>query len=374
MILATLLAAYGKKVNMSSMFGNRLKISIFGQSHSPAIGVCIDGLPSGFKIDFDELNMFMGRRAPGQAAHATARREPDAPEFVSGLVDGMTCGAPLTAIIRNTDAKSSDYERLRDIPRPSHADYTAYVKYGTARDFRGGGQFSGRLTAPLCVAGGICLQLLSLENVYIAAHIAQIGNIADQNFDPVKINADELRALEKKDFPVLDADAGERMLALIEEAKKEGDSVGGIVECCAVGLPAGIGEPMFDGIENRLASVLFGIPAVKGVEFGNGFASAGLRGSENNDAFYMNGDTVQTRTNRHGGILGGISSGMPLLFRVAFKPTPSIAKGQNSVSFSRLEDTELAIEGRHDPCIVPRAVPCVEAATAAVLYDMIRGK
>jgi chorismate synthase len=356
---------------MSSMFGNKLKISIFGQSHSQAIGVCIDGLPAGFEIDFDQLNMFMQRRAPGQASHTTQRREADTPEFVSGLVEGVSCGAPLTAIIRNTDVRSSDYEKLRDIPRPSHAAYTAYVKYGEARDFRGGGQFSGRLTAPLCIAGGICLQLLRQENVYIAAHIAQIGNISDQSFDPVNISPDELHALGEKDFPVLDADAGERMRALVEEAKKDGDSVGGIVECCTVGLPAGIGEPIFDGIENRLAAILFGIPAVKGLEFGNGFAAAGLRGSENNDAFYMKGNTVQTRSNRHGGILGGISSGMPVLFRVAFKPTPSIAKPQNSVSLSRLEDTELVIEGRHDPCIVPRAVPCVEAAAAVALYDLI---
>ncbi|MDR0313944.1 MAG: chorismate synthase [Treponema sp.] len=359
---------------MSSVFGNKLKISIFGQSHSPAIGVCIDGLPAGFKIDFDELNLFMQRRAPGQSSHTTQRREADTPEFVSGLVDGVTCGAPLTAIIRNTDARSSDYEKLRDIPRPSHADYTAHVKYGAARDFRGGGQFSGRLTAPLCVAGGLCLQLLRRKNVHIAAHIAQIGNITDLAFDPVNVRADELRALEERDFPVLDANAGKRMRTLIEEAKKDGDSVGGIVECCAVNLPAGIGEPIFDGIENRLAAILFGIPAVKGVEFGNGFAAAALRGSENNDAFCMNGDRVETRTNHHGGILGGISSGMPILFRVAFKPTPSIAKTQNSVILSRLEDTELAIEGRHDPCIVPRAVPCVEAASAVALYDLMLEK
>jgi chorismate synthase len=356
---------------MSSVFGNKIKISIFGQSHSPVIGVCIDGLPAGFKINFDELNLFMLKRAPGRAAHVTARKESDTPEFISGLVDGTTCGAPVTAVIRNTDARSQDYEKLRDIPRPSHADYTAHVKYGQARDFRGGGQFSGRLTAPLCIAGGICLQLLRRENINIAAHISQIGNVVDRSFDPVNINTGELIELGKRDFPVLDTEAGERMRAVIEEAKKDGDSVGGIVECCVIGMPAGIGEPMFDGIENRLAAVLFGIPAVKGVEFGSGFAASTLRGSENNDAFYMRGDTVQTRTNRHGGILGGISSGMPVLFRAAFKPTPSIAKEQSSVSLSRKEDVELNIEGRHDPCIVPRAVPCVESAAAVALYDMI---
>jgi len=359
---------------MSSVYGNNIKISIFGQSHSPAIGVCIDGLPSGFQIDLKELGSFLKRRAPGQNTHSTSRKEADEPEFLSGLVDGVTCGAPLTAVIRNTDARSSDYDSLKDIPRPSHADFTAYVKYGTSRDFRGGGEFSGRLTAPLCIAGGICLQLLKREGISIAAHIVQIGNVTAKPFDPVNVSENEVRFLLEAEFPVLDAQAGERMRAAIEAAKKDGDSVGGIIECCAVGVPAGIGEPFFDGIESRLASILFGIPAVKGVEFGNGFAAAALFGSENNDAFYMNGDSVQTRTNRHGGILGGITSGMPLLFRAAFKPTPSIAKEQDSVSLSRRENVKLAITGRHDPCIVPRAVPCVEAAAAIALYDAMRYK
>jgi chorismate synthase len=318
---------------VSNTYGKNVKITIFGQSHSPAIGVTVDGLPAGFAVDFDELNAFMRRRAPGQGEHTTARKEADAPEFLSGLVDGVTCGAPLTAIIRNTDTRSQDYEQLKDIPRPSHADYTAYVKYGEARDVRGGGQFSGRLTAPLCVAGGICLQLLRREGIIITARIVQMGNI--------------------------------------EEAKQTGDSVGGIIECAMEGVPAGLGEPMFGGMENRLASILFGIPAVKGVEFGNGFAAAGLRGSENNDAFIMDGDIIKTRTNNHGGILGGITSGMPIVFRVAFKPTPSIAVEQDSISLSRREGVKLSVIGRHDPCIVPRAVPCVEAAAAVAIYDAL---
>jgi chorismate synthase len=359
---------------MSSIYGNNLKVSIFGQSHSPAIGVCIDGLPAGFKIDLTELGAFLKRRAPGQNAHSTTRKETDEPEFLSGLVDGVTCGAPLTAVIRNSDTRSGDYDSLKDIPRPSHADFTAYVKYGNARDFRGGGEFSGRLTAPLCIAGGICLQLLRQEGISIAAHIVQIGNVSAKPFDPVNVSENEMRYLQKAEFPVLDAETGKQMLAEIEAAKKDGDSVGGIIECCAIGVPAGIGEPIFDGIENRLAAILFGIPAVKGVEFGNGFAAAALRGSENNDAFYMKGDCVQTRTNRHGGILGGITSGMPLLFRAAFKPTPSIAKEQDSVSLSRHENVKLTVTGRHDPCIVPRAVPCVEAAAAIALYDIMKNK
>jgi len=359
---------------MSSVYGENLKVSIFGQSHSPAIGVCIDGLPAGFQIDLKELGAFLKRRAPGQNAHSTSRKEADEPEFLSGLVDGVTCGAPLTAVIRNADAQSSDYDSLKDIPRPSHADFTSFVKNGSARDHRGGGEFSGRLTAPLCIAGGICLQLLRREGISIAAHIVQIGNVTAKPFDPVNVGEDEIRFLQKAEFPVLDAQAGEQMRAAIEAAKKDGDSAGGIIECCAIGVRAGLGGPIFDGVENRLAAVLFGIPAVKGVEFGNGFAAAALRGSENNDAFYMKGDSVQTRTNRHGGILGGITSGMPLLFRAAFKPTPSIAKEQDSVSLSRRENVKLAITGRHDPCIVPRAVPCVEAAAAIALYDIMRYK
>ena len=355
---------------MSSTYGKIIKVSIFGQSHSPAIGVSIDGLPAGFAIDFDELQEFLQRRKPG-GKHSSQRNEDDIPEIVSGLVDGITCGAPLTAVIRNTDTLSSDYDNLKDVPRPSHADYTGWVKYGKAHDIRGGGAFSGRLTAPLCVAGGICLQLLRREGINIAAHIAQIGTIADRPFDPVHMSSGDFRILSNANFPVLERDAGERMLMAIEEARQEGDSVGGIVECAALGVPAGIGEPMFEGMENRLAAIIFGIPAVKGLEFGNGFGAAEIKGSENNDAFVVNGDAIHTISNRHGGILGGITSGMPLLFRVAFKPTPSISSEQDSVSLSERKNVKLAVTGRHDPCIVPRAVPCVEAAAAIALYDAL---
>jgi chorismate synthase len=353
------------------MYGVNLKISIFGQSHSPAIGVNIDGLPAGFSVDFEELSAFMRRRMPGQGAYATKRREPDELEFLSGLVNGVTCGAPLAVVIRNTDTRSSDYDQLWNVPRPSHADYTSYLKYGATRDARGGGSFSGRLTAPLCVAGGICLQLLRREGIEIAAHIAQIGSITSRTFDPVHVSANEINILKHAGFPVLNAESGERMLIAIENARQEGDSLGGIIECVAMGVPAGIGAPMFDGMENRLAVILFGIPAVKGIEFGNGFAAVGLRGSENNDAFYMRDDVVQTRTNRHGGILGGITSGMPILFRTAFKPTPSISLEQESVNLSERTEARLTIQGRHDPCIVPRAVPCVEAAAAVAIYDAL---
>jgi chorismate synthase len=354
---------------MSSIYGKNIKMSIFGQSHSTAIGVNIDGLPAGLQIDFDELEKFMRRRMPGVAPYATKRREPDKIEILSGLVNGISCGAPLAVVIRNTDTRSSDYEILKDIPRPSHADYTSYIKYGEARDVCGGGSFSGRLTAPLCVAGGICLQLLLREGIQIAAYITQIGNITGKSFDPVSIDRDVFNNLKQAAFPLLDASTEDSMLSAIEAARRDGDSVGGVIECLAIGLPAGIGDPMFEGMENRIASIIFGIPAVKGIAFGNGFTAAGLRGSQNNDAFIIKEGKVQTLTNNHGGILGGITSGMPVLFHVAVKPTPSISMEQKSVSLSRMEEVPLVITGRHDPCIVPRAVPCVEAAAALAIYD-----
>lgn len=352
-------------------YGTNLKITIFGQSHAPAIGVVVDGFPAGMAVEPDELQHFLARRAPGGAAYGTQRKEPDIPEFLSGLVDGKTCGAPIAAIIRNADARSSDYDAVRDIPRPSHADYTAHVKFSGHNDVAGGGQFSGRLTAPLCVAGGLCLQLLKTRGVHVAAHILSIGNVDDVPFDPVNVDCVALAAVAAGNPPVLNAGVWERMLGEIEAAQKDGDSVGGVIECAATGLPAGLGSPMFEGIENRIAAAVFGIPAVKGISFGSGFEGSRTRGSQNNDAFTMAGDAVRTKTNNHGGILGGITSGMPLIFRAAFKPTPSIALEQDSVSLTQRKNVKLRIQGRHDPCIVPRAVPCVEAAVAIALCDSI---
>jgi chorismate synthase len=356
-------------VLMSNIFGKNIQISIFGQSHSPAIGVTIDGLPSGFRIDIDELCSFLKRRSPGQNAYSTKRAEADIPEFLCGLVDGVTCGAPLTAIIRNTDVRSDDYADLYDIPRPSHADYAAFIKFGEHHDTAGGGHFSGRLTAPLCAAGGICLQVLRTLGIHIGSHILQIGSAADDPFDPVGVSVRDFETALGNSLPVLRQEAAETMRLQILAAKEKGDSVGGIVECAAVGLPAGLGDPMFDGIENRIAGIVFGIPGVKGIEFGSGFAGAALMGSENNDSFYIDGKNVKTHTNHSGGILGGITSGMPVIFRTAFKPTPSIGTEQKSISLSLGENTVLQVKGRHDPCIVPRAVPCVEAAAAVALYD-----
>ncbi len=348
---------------MSSSYGENLRLTVFGQSHSPAIGVTVEGLPAGEPIDLEELQRFLERRAPGRSAWATTRKEPDAPEFLSGLKENVTCGAPLTAIIRNTNTRSGDYAAFADIPRPGHADYTARVKYFGAEDRAGGGHFSGRLTAPLCIAGGICLQLLRREGIEIISRIAAIGGVEDRG--------ELLASTAEKDFPTVDKAAGEAMQAEIAKARAEGDSVGGVVECAVLGLPAGLGDPMFGGMENRIAAIVFGIPAVKGLEFGAGFAAAALRGSENNDPYILKNGQVITATNHSGGILGGITSGMPLVFRAAFKPTPSIAKEQDSVDLKTMSPAKLCVGGRHDPCIVPRAVPVVEAAAAVAVYDAL---
>lgn len=355
---------------MSSEFGNLLKISVFGQSHGKAIGVVVDGLPAGEAIDLEELDRFLDRRRTGKNRLSTARKESDVPVFLSGLENGVTCGAPLCAVIENSDQHSSDYRELRDKPRPGHADYTAYVKWKGQADMRGGGHFSGRLTAPLCVAGGIAKQILARRGVYVGAHLWSVGTERDTPF-PLRPTRELFESVAAKPFPVLDDQAGERMQSLILEARQAQDSVGGVIECAATGMPAGLGDPMFGGVENRLASALFGIPAVKGVEFGDGFAAARACGSANNDPFRMEDGRVVTETNHAGGILGGITSGMPIVLRTAMKPTPSIARPQRTVSLSAGADTELVIHGRHDPCIAHRAVPVVEAVTAAVLLDLL---
>ena len=348
---------------MSSSYGKSLCITIFGQSHADAIGVTIEGLRAGERIDTDALESFMARRAPGRAAYATARKEADRPEFLCGVKSGVTTGTPITAVIRNTDAHSSDYAALLHTPRPGHADYTGWVKYGDAGDFAGGGHFSGRMTAPLCIAGGICLQLLERRGIRVWSHIASIGGIKDKGPWPA--------STEGREFPTLSPEREEQMRRAIADARAAGDSLGGVIECAVVGVPAGLGDPMFDGMENRLAAILFGIPAVKGVEFGAGFAAASMRGSENNDAFAYENGRVVTKTNHCGGILGGITTGMPIEFAVAIKPTPSIAREQQTVDLRTGQNTMITVGGRHDPCIVPRAVPCVEAAAAIAVYDAL---
>ena len=354
---------------MSSTFGENLKLTIFGQSHGSGIGMTMDGIPAGLPVNFDKLQAFLNRRAPGQNDHSTPRREADVPEILSGIIDGHTCGAPIAALIRNTNTRSGDYDNLKDCPRPGHADYTAQIKYGGWQDASGGGHFSGRLTAPLCIAGGLCKQWLDDMGIHIAAHIQSIGAVTDDQLDYCNPDLKKINS----DFPVVNADAGVQMRSAIAETKKSGNSLGGVIQCFITGLPAGIGEPMFGGVESRISQIVYGIPAVKGVEFGSGFDSAALTGKENNDDFTIVNGQVRTVTNHCGGILGGITNGMPVVFRVALKPTPSIAMEQHSVSLSKMENTSLMVQGRHDPCIVPRAVPVVEAAAAIAIYDMILG-
>lgn len=352
---------------MSSTYGERLHLSIFGQSHGAAIGMTLDGIPAGLPVDIDNLQAFLNRRAPGQNRFSTPRREADKPEFLSGIVNGYTCGAPIAAMIKNTNTRSGDYDNLKDCPRPGHADYTAQIKYGGYQDAAGGGHFSGRLTAPLCIAGGLCKQWLENKGISIGAHISAIAGIAD---DPVSLDwVDPDLSQIDADFPVVNLDAGIKMQEEIEKARQAGDSVGGIIECIVTGLPAGLGDPMFGGMESRISQIVYGIPAVKGLDFGSGFSGSYLRGSQNNDAFTVENGTVRTVTNNAGGILGGITNGMPLIFNVAIKPTPSISQTQSSVSLSKGEPCMLEINGRHDPCIVPRAVPVIEAAAAIAIYD-----
>lgn len=351
--------------------GNKLRVTVFGQSHAPAIGCVVEGMPAGFAPDMEKLAAFMARRAPGQNAWSTNRKESDIPEVLSGLVEGRTCGAPVAAVIRNNDQHSKDYSGLRRTPRPSHADYTAFIKWGNDYDIRGGGQFSGRLTAPLCFAGGLALQLLEARGVTVAAHIDQIAGVSDTAPDFAAVDRADLTALLKKPFPVFEDGAGMAMRQAIEAARMDADSVGGVIRCFALGFPAGVGEPMFAGMENRLAGALFGIPAVRGVSFGVGFAAAGMRGSAHNDPFHMDAGRVAARTNHAGGVLGGITTGMPLVVNVGVKPTASISREQDTVDLEAGEDAKLVIHGRHDPCIVPRAVPVVEAVAALTLLDML---
>ena len=354
---------------MSSTYGESLKLSIFGQSHGNAIGMTLDGIPAGLAVDTEALQEFLNRRAPGQNDWSTPRKEEDEPEILSGIVDGYTCGAPIAAIIRNTNTRTGDYENLKDVPRPGHADYTAQIKYGGFQDAAGGGHFSGRLTAPLCIAGGLCKQWLDEIGIQIGAHIDFLGGITDSSFDPLE---PEIRYVNPR-FPVLSAPAGTQMRKRIEEVRSLGDSIGGEIECAITGVPAGIGEPMFGGVESKIAQIIYGIPAVKSLEFGAGKVVAYSTGSKMNDPFTVRDGKIQTSSNNCGGILGGITNGMPIIFRVGIKPTPSIAKPQNSVNLKTMEEVALEIKGRHDPCIVPRAVPVVEAAAAIAIYDLILG-
>jgi len=356
---------------MSLYKGNKISLEIYGASHAPEIGVKICGLPSGIEIDEEYILSVMKRRAPSGGVYSTQRREGDIPVFLSGVKDGFTDGDTVHAVIYNKDTRSKDYSSLFYTPRPGHADYTARVKYKGAEDTRGGGAFSGRMTAPLCIAGAIALKHLEKMGITIGSHVLSVGNVYDDRFDSVNVTSKLLNDIKDKEFKTVSDEKGEKMLKLIDEARRNLDSVGGVVEACAVGIPAGLGGELFDGIESKLARLIFSIPAVKGFEIGAGYKSATLYGSNNNDGFYYDGDKVKTYTNNHGGILGGITSGMPLTVTVAIKPTPSIAQKQKTVNLETKQNTEIEIIGRHDACIVPRVLPVIESAIAITLLEEI---
>ena len=357
---------------LSGIWGRNLKVSISGESHGTGIGITIDGLPSGFEIDLDKVNFEMGRRAPGKSPLSTARKEGDNVEILSGFFEGKTTGTPLCGIIRNKDNRSRDYGKLRDLMRPGHADYTGNVRYNGFNDYRGGGHFSGRITAPIVFAGAICKQILEKEGIKITSHVKSIGKVEDINFNSLEIEEEIMNNLLNMELPVLDKSVEEKMREEILNAKSEGDSVGGIIECAITGIKAGVGSPFFYSIESVISHLLFSVPAVKGVEFGEGFNITKLRGSEANDSMYYDGDQVKTRTNNNGGIIGGISNGMPIIFRAGIKPTASIIKKQETINIKTKENEELVIEGRHDPCIVQRAIPVIECIAAIGILDLMK--
>ena len=357
---------------MSSCWGNKVKISIFGESHGKGIGVVVDNLPSGEKIDWEQVLMYMGRRAPGKDKTATPRLEKDFPNILSGMLDYTTTGTPLCAVIENTNTRSGDYGNLLTSPRPGHGDYPGFIRYNGFNDIRGGGHFSGRLTAPIVFAGSICRQILEKRGVKIASHIYSIGNVKDEAFNPVCVDNELIEKLNHLAFPVIDSTVEDKMREYVEQARLNQDSTGGIIECVATGMPAGVGSPMFGGVENLISSIIFGIPAIKGIEFGAGFDITKMYGSQANDQYaYDDMGNVITLTNNNGGITGGITNGMPILFRTAIKPTPSISQPQNTVDLVKKENTQLVIHGRHDPCIVPRATVVVESALAIALMNLL---
>ncbi len=356
---------------MSSAIGSKIVTTVFGESHGPAIGAVMDAPPAGYKIDFDEILTQTARRAPGTDPTATARKEADAPEFLSGLLNGVTTGAPLALIIKNSDRRSHNYDNIKIRPRPSHADYAASVRYKGFNDIRGGGNFSGRLTAPLTAAGAVARQILKANGITLGGHVLKIGNQLDQGFSPVSIDEALLDSLNKQYFSVISAEAKLKMTEEIANAKSNADSIGGEIEIAVVGLPAGVGSPTVRGIENAVSNAVFAVPAVKGIEFGDGFGFSGAYGSRVNDAMYYDGSCVKCSSNHSGGITGGISNGMPLIIRCAIKPTPSIGSEQKTVNLETKKDDRLIIEGRHDPCIVPRALPAVESAVALALLDLL---
>ncbi len=358
---------------MSSYWGKNFKLTVFGESHSRGIGGVIDDLPAGIPVDTEGIERMLARRATGMSAITTARKEPDRPEILSGVFNGKTTGTPLAFVIYNSDQHSADYSNLAENARPGHADYSGFVRYGGNNDYRGGGHFSGRLTAPIVFAGGLATGFLEGRGIYCAVHIKSIMDIEDEGPDIETLTYEQAKAVKDKLFPTFSDEKGRLMYDRAMEAKNSLDSVGGVIECSIAGLPAGLGDPIFGAFESRLAELLYAVPAVKGVEFGAGFGITKMTGSAANDEFYMDGGRVRTKTNNNGGINGGITNGMPVVFRVAVKPTPSISRPQSTVNFKTATDTELVIKGRHDACIVPRAVPVIESCAALCAMDFLLG-
>ncbi|WP_455257120.1 chorismate synthase [Peptoniphilus asaccharolyticus] len=355
---------------MSSSFGKNIVVTIFGESHGNSIGVVIDGLPIGEKIDLEKLNEFMSRRAPGKNKYGTKRKERDLPKFIAGVQDGKIVANTICAVIENSDQRSSDYEQFKDTPRPSHADYVAYMKYGTDFDMRGSGSFSGRLTAPLCIAGGIAKQILEKKGIEVQSHINRVGGISDIAIDYANPDMEALKECAKKEIPVVSESAEEEIKNLINRMRDEENSVGAEIECFATGLPVGLGEPNYDSFDAVLAKLIFSIPAVRGFSFGSGFDAVSMTGKEHNDEYVLDGG-VKTNTNNAGGVVGGITNGMPIVFRTAIKPTASIGFSQRSFSISESVEKDLEIKGRHDPCIGIRILPVIESMCALAILDFM---
>ncbi|MDO5785107.1 MAG: chorismate synthase [Eubacteriales bacterium] len=355
---------------MGSVWGNNFKLTIFGESHGGGIGCVLDGFPAGVAYDEEFILSEMDRRAPGKNRQSTARREKDLPKILSGIFEGKTTGTPISCVIENTDTRSGDYRNLVDHPRPGHADYTGRIRFNGCNDPRGGGHFSGRLTAPMVFAGAMCKLFLRTKGIEVGSHIASVGQIMDTPFDDVHVSNEQLATLRTQAYPVINQRAQDAMLDQIEQARMAQDSVGGVIECAVTGVPAGLGSPMLSPAEGRIASILFSVPAVKGVEFGAGFAISAMRGSEANDRMLLEDGVVKTETNNNGGILGGITSGMPIIVRAAIKPTASISREQMTLNLADGKVEPLVVKGRHDPCIVTRAAPVIEAAVAAAMTDL----
>lgn len=352
---------------MKNTFGNNLTVTLFGESHGAAIGAVIDGIAPGITVDMDYIKKLLSLRR-GLSAVSTPRREEDEPQILSGVFEGKTTGTPICIVINNADTRSKDYSATKDLARPSHADFTAECKYHGFQDYRGGGHFSGRITAALVAAAGIVIPALEKKGIVIGSHIAECAGIADKNFDDI---LSDVKALQGKEFAVLDDNKGAQMIEAIKKAKAEGDSVGGIVETVVTGVPAGVGEPWFDTVEGVLSHALFSVPGLKGIEFGAGFEISKMTGSTANDSFKTANGKVVTATNNAGGINGGITNGMPIVFRAAFRPTPTIAKPQDTVNIKTFEEATLEARGRHDPCIVHRAKVVVDSVTALALADLL---